>query len=138
MKIVVEYQTGDEQVGLGVLTHEEEALFCLWAESVYRERVKQIAKWGDQRHADDTGGKMLAAQAEIARRACVVAAEYVLNDEGVGDPGWRLIMEEEVAEAFAERGGGPGSDGGRALCGELVQVAAVGAAWWSDVKRRVK
>ncbi len=130
MKINVEYQTGDEQVGLGVLTHEEEALFCLWAEAVYRERVKQIAKWGDQRHADDTGGDFLREQAEIARFACQSAAKY--NSDG--DPGWRLILNEEVAEAFAESG----TRDPQALTGELVQVAAVAAAWWSDVKRRVE
>lgn len=121
MKINVEYEPGDQ-----LLPDTEEDLFCLWVEAVYRERVKQVARWGDQRHFDDTGGETLKAQAEEAREACQAAAKHV-----EGGPGWRLILNEEVAEVFAEVEYRP-------LTGELVQVAAVTAAWWSDVKRRVE
>lgn len=122
MKINIEYQTGDE-----LLDEEQEALFCRWAESVYRERVKQVAKWGDQRHADDTGGEYLKLLADQARTTCQDAAKYIPS----GDPGWRLILNEEHAEVNAEREPGP-------LCGELVQTAAVTCAWWGDVKRRIE
>ncbi|SRR6266699_1147935 len=94
MKIDVLYETGDN-----LLPEAEENLFCLWAASVYRERVKQLAKWGDQRHADDTGGDSLRQAAEHAQHVCQVAARHIVNDRCVGDPGWRLILNEEVDTA---------------------------------------
>ncbi|WP_306366987.1 hypothetical protein [Nocardiopsis sp. CC223A] len=86
------------------------------------ERERQLAKWGDQRHADGTGLPGDREAADAARDRCGAEA-------AAGDPSWRSILAEEVAEAFAE------SDPHR-LRTELVQAAAVIAAWVHDLDRR--
>jgi hypothetical protein len=91
---------------------------------VLDERRRQLFKWGDQRHPDGTG--VLASQrrhADEARRACQLAATQ-------GRLTWRHIADEEVAEAYAE------DDPGK-LYGELIQTAAVFAAWAEDVRRKM-
>ncbi|MGW8988696.1 hypothetical protein ACWGRF_01975 [Streptomyces zhihengii] len=93
-----------------------------FAEDVDRERQRQLAKFGDQQHRDGTGGAHRIEAAIIARAACEDAAE-----SGYG--AWSFILDEEVREALAE------SDAGR-LRAELVQVAAVCAAWVYDLDRR--
>jgi hypothetical protein len=93
-------------------------------DEISQERDRQLAKWGEQRHPDDTGGGFLAAAAHNARNTCQQAAKFVR-----GGPGWRLILAEEVAEAFAE------SDRVK-LRDELVQVAAVAVAWIEDIQSR--
>lgn len=101
-----------------------------FAEAVDTERQQQLAKFGDQRHPDGTGphtaswGALIHADtaATEARQRCQQAAAR-------GDLTWRHVLNEEVAEAFAE------SDPER-LRAELVQVAAVCAAWISDIDRR--
>ena len=93
------------------------------AREIIQERVRQDAKWGEQNHPDGTGPTMTSLnRAEQARHACDYA-----HRNGTGT--WRHILEEEVAEAFAE------SDPNR-LREELVQVAAVAAAWVECIDRR--
>jgi hypothetical protein len=89
---------------------------------VAAERVRQDIKWGEQNHPDGTGGGRSAAAAAGARMACKVAARD-------GSMTWRDVMREEVAEAFAE------TDPAK-LRAELLQVAAVAAAWVEAIDRR--
>jgi len=93
-----------------------------FAEDIDRERQAQLAKWGDQRHPDGTGLPGDVQRADSAREVCQAMAS---REETT----WRGILAEEVAEAFAE------SDP-TLLRDELVQVAAVCAAWIGDIDRR--
>ncbi|KOV07547.1 hypothetical protein ADK92_05535 [Streptomyces sp. XY533] len=86
------------------------------------ERSRQLAKWGDQRHPDGTALTEDRDRADRARHVCESMAR-------MGQLTWRDVLHEEVQEAFAE------SDPAR-LRAELVQVAAVCAAWISDLDRR--
>jgi hypothetical protein len=96
-------------------------------EEVLHERLKQNEKWGEQSHPDGTGGALAFEVAEITRRDCEFAFSDVTTDVGT----WRHILDEEVAEAFAETE--PDK-----LRAELVQVAAVAAAWIESIDRRTK
>jgi len=93
-----------------------------FAEEVDHERQRQLGLWGDQRHPDGTGGLFLVNMAVTLRAECQEAAER-------GEVTWRQILMEELAEAFAE------TDRAK-LTVELVQAAAVIAAWISDLNRR--
>lgn len=95
-------------------------------DEISQERDRQLAKWGEQRHPDDTGGATLEYGAHLARVTCQAAAKHV-----AGGPGWRLILSEEVAEAFAE------TDRMK-LRDELIQVAAVAVAWIEDIQSRAE
>lgn len=86
------------------------------------ERERQDDTWGEQNHEDGTGGKYDVILRDAARNACQREAE-------AGHPTWRSILFEEVAEAFAE------TDPAK-LRAELVQVAAVAAAWIEAMDRR--
>jgi hypothetical protein len=88
------------------------------------ERERQIAKWGEQHRADDTGGRLLRDRADVARTLCQSAEKHT-----PGGAGWRAVLAEEVAEAFAE------SDPAK-LRAELVQSAAVIVAWVEDIDSR--
>lgn len=94
-----------------------------FAEAVDAERQRQLAKWGDQRHADGTGAQHYVAMADEAREDVEL---FVAQHSG---PEWALVLLEEVYEALAE------SDPVK-LRTELVQAAAVIAAWVSDIDRR--
>lgn len=98
--------------------------FSRVAVEVAAERVRQDARWGEQNHPDGTGlpGDIIAA--ELARELCDKRAAD-------GTVAWRDILLEEVCEAFAE------ADAGK-LRMELVQVAAVAAAWVAAIDRRGK
>lgn len=90
--------------------------------AIARERAAQDAKWGEQNHRDGTGGPGRRAAADDARDwTNHQAAEKTLC--------WIDILEEEVAEAAAE------SDPVE-LRAELVQIAAVAAAWIEAIDRR--
>jgi hypothetical protein len=91
---------------------------------VHEERVRQLTKWGVQHRPDDTGGDTLRAEAEQAKRTC-----QFMQDHGPGGAGWRLVLAEEAAEAFAETDPA-------ALRAELVQTAAVCVAWIEDLDSR--
>ncbi len=93
-----------------------------FAEELDAERGRQLAKFGDQRHPDGTGNVEQQKYAETARRWCQDAF-------GSGYGTWADILDEALAEAKAER------DPAR-LRAELIQVAAVCAAWVSDLDRR--
>ena len=93
-----------------------------FAEDVDTERSAQLAKWGDQRHPDGTAITGDGERAASARHVCQTMAER-------GMVTWRDILHEEIQEAFAE-------DDPVALRAELVQSAAVIAAWISDIDRR--
>jgi hypothetical protein len=86
---------------------------------VSEERDRQIAKWGD---GVPSGGLSPAPgldelfARDRAQRSCMTLASRGLCT-------MRLVLEEEVAEVFAEE---PGS---RAQRVELVQVAAVCVKW---------
>lgn len=90
--------------------------------AVDAERQRQLAKFGEQHHPDGTGGPVMRQQADAARAAC----QYLADN---GGPDWRAILLEEVYEALAE------SDPA-ALETELIQVAAVIAAWIADLHTR--
>ncbi|MFB7285473.1 hypothetical protein [Actinacidiphila glaucinigra] len=95
-----------------------------FAEAVDQERQRQLAKFGDQRHADGTGSKDQKQAAEAARNWCEDAFA-----SGYGT--WADILDEEVAEAKAE-------DDPAQLRAELVQIAAVCAAWVADLDTRIR
>ncbi|MFD5509148.1 hypothetical protein ACFWIB_15405 [Streptomyces sp. NPDC127051] len=93
-----------------------------FAEELDAERGRQLAKFGDQRHPDGTGRPGDDGLSARARRVCEkAAANRSLT--------WRQILHEEVREALAE------SDPAK-LRAELIQVAAVCAAWVSDLDQR--
>lgn len=93
-----------------------------FAVEVHRERQRQIAKWGDQRHPDGTGWNLYGAQAQEWKDRCEEA-------EHSGTQTWALILLEEVFEACQER------DSQR-LREELVQVSAVAQAWLAHLYDR--
>lgn len=86
------------------------------------ERRRQDEKWGEQNPPDGTGGTQLEDKATLQR----AKTNRVFR---AGQGTWRDILEEEVAEALAERDPG-------ALREELVQVAAVAVAWVEAIDRR--
>jgi hypothetical protein len=95
------------------------------------ERERQFVKWGPQHHADGTGDDkrlapfpqegayLFASWREHLRDNCDFEAKH-------GQVRWSDILLEEVFEALSE------SDQA-ALRKELVQVAAVAAAWIEDI-----
>lgn len=89
---------------------------------VSEERDNQLAKWGEQHHPDGTGSPEQQFQADWDRQVCKQADE-------LGRLTWADILQEEVSEAFAE------GDAAK-LRAELVQVAAVAAAWIEDIDSR--
>ena len=87
------------------------------------ERNRQDDKWGIQDHPDGTDASFVPSR-DVYTRLC--------NDAfSVGKGTWRHILSEEVYEAYAE------SDV-VLLRAELVQVAAVTAAWIEAIDRRAQ
>jgi hypothetical protein len=91
---------------------------------VINERRSQHERWGEQSHHDGTGGHALQVEATGAQLRCEMA---FAENRGT----WRHILEEEVAEAFAE------SDP-VLLRAELVQVAAVAIQWVEAIDLRLE
>lgn len=89
---------------------------------VLAEMERQLDKWGEQNHPDGTGEILDRWWADFARGRCEDAAAK-------GSVTWRLILEEEVAEAYAE------SDPEK-LREELIQVAGVALQWAAAIDRR--
>lgn len=89
------------------------------------ERERQDAKWGALRDHPDASSDLrrLIVPSEVARDACDTA--FV-----VGRGTWAHILVEEVAEAI------DAASDPAALRAELVQVAAVAAAWIEAIDRR--
>ncbi|MFD6874511.1 MULTISPECIES: hypothetical protein [unclassified Streptomyces] len=92
-----------------------------FATEIDDERSRQLAKFGDQRHPSGTG---LPVYEYAARRY----RDQAVRNAAAGVLTWRDVLLEEVYEALAE------SDPA-ALRTELVQVAAVCAAWVSHLDR---
>lgn len=98
------------------------------------ERQRQLAKFGDQRHPDMVGDA--SAQCDAREMFAEWADNYrAINDGSLDarDPDSRLdwtgILLEEVYEALNEYESAK-------LRAELIQLAAVCAAWISDIDRR--
>ncbi|MGW5259646.1 hypothetical protein ACWEQG_01645 [Microbispora sp. NPDC004025] len=90
---------------------------------VRAERARQDAQWGEQNHPDGTHDcQDTRAYADMAREWCQSAAE-------AGQVTWQNILNEEVAELFAE-------EDPAKLRTELIQVAAVALAWVEAIDRR--
>ena len=89
--------------------------------TVYAEIGRQNDKWGEQNHPDGTQAPEDADLANYTRGETQTAFA-----EGVGT--WRHVLDEEVAEAYAETGD--------ALRVELIQVAAVATQWAAAIERR--
>lgn len=86
------------------------------------ERRRQMAKWGEQNHPDGTGSSIAALIADQWKRVCDTKHEY--NEDN-----WATIAAEEFFEMMAE------TDEDK-LLEEVVQNAAVFAAWAEDLLRR--
>lgn len=85
------------------------------------ERQSQIQKWGDQRHRDGTSsGNASWAQEALAQ------CQHAADEDALT---WGHILYEEFTEVMSE------TDPAK-LRAELIQVAAVCAAWVSDLDRR--
>ncbi|MFI7630233.1 hypothetical protein [Microbispora rosea] len=92
-------------------------------EEVRAELARQDAKWGVQDHPDGTHDcQDTRAYADMAREWCQSAAE-------AGEVTWQHILNEEVAEAFAE-------EDPEKLLAELLQVEAVARQWRMSIRRR--
>lgn len=105
--------------GYAVFT-ETEATADVLAE-VAHERTTQDARWGQQNHPDGTSAENADYAAHVRATCQQAAAE--------GRVTWAHILTEEVGEAFAETN--PAK-----LRAELLQVAAVAAAWVEAIDRR--
>nr|QOL00356.1 hypothetical protein [uncultured organism] len=86
------------------------------------ERMRQVNKWGEQHYHDGTSRAGDDMAANRARSSCDARAALGLCT-------WRDILNKEIAEAFAERDP-------IKLRTELVQCAAVIAAWLEDIDSR--
>jgi hypothetical protein len=93
-----------------------------FAEEIDAERQRQLKKFGEQHHPDGTGLPIYAHAANRYRDAAD-------RNAAAGVLAWRDVLLEEVYEALAEKETGPLRD-------ELLQVAAVCAAWIADIDSR--
>ncbi|MGW5408992.1 hypothetical protein [Streptomyces spiralis] len=100
-----------------------------FAELVDAERQRQLEKFGDQHHANGTGPLHLVLGVMTAGLAAHDAREICQRHADMGIVTWRDILTEEACEALAE-------DEPARLRSELVQVAAVSAAWIADLDRQ--
>lgn len=89
---------------------------------VLAERDRQREMYPSQTLPDGTDTPGDFENACSARLSC-------MRREVDGSMTWRHVLAEEVAEAFAEKDY-------EELRGELVQVAAVAAAWIEDLDRK--
>ncbi|MFJ4837140.1 hypothetical protein [Streptomyces sp. NPDC088746] len=94
-----------------------------FAEQIDEERQAQLRKFGEQHHPDGTSNDPTSRLLrDSARVLCDFAAKR-------GEVTWRHILDEEVREVIAETDP-------VALRTELLQVAAVCAAWIHDLDSR--
>ncbi len=100
---------------------------------VAAERLRQNAKWGEQNHPDGTGVRDLREILTTVLHGRPSEEAKRLNEIAVAQDAltWAFILMEEVLEALEERD--PAQ-----LRGELIQVAAVAAAWVEAIDRRAK
>jgi hypothetical protein len=120
------------------LPRAEEALLAYFFKLVYMERLRQLEKWGDQRHPDGTSPAVSRLAASLKAQCQRMAA--------VGQVTWMDILLEEVGEA-AECDAVVSvdqvmrsllGDTERDLESEIIQSAAVLGAWYSDLCRRAR
>lgn len=97
------------------------------------ERLNQNRKWGEQNHHDG----VVFLRTRVSRMAYgIESGEYFKrkcarhNEDG--DLSWSHVLLEEVAEAMDEAAANRIPE----LRAELVQVAAVAAAWVEAIDRR--
>lgn len=97
---------------------------------VLEELGRQDAKWGEQNHPDGWWQPHDSDTVYRARHAAQGAARRQRLT-------WRLVLEEELAEAFDElpAEGSAGHEPGK-LRAELLQVAAVAVQWVLSMDRR--
>lgn len=114
---------------------DEEARLLYFFKLVYMERVRQLAKWGDQRHPDGTGEEY-AERADIFRRMCQAKATE-------GKVTWMDILLEEAYELGETEHNNYSADKPTLAAGrrgdmetEMIQSAAVLGAWFSDKCRQ--
>ena len=88
---------------------------------IIKERQRQDAKWGEQNLPIKDNDPQYVELAQFAKLKC----DNALED---GTITWRHILQEEVAEAFAE-------DDPNKQAEELIQVAAVCVAMIEYLKR---
>lgn len=110
-------------------------------DDIREERERQDAKWGQQNHADGTGPETFPLQCggrngieEYEAYSLEVAFKQQCDDRfsrtRADRPGtWTDILLEEVFEVLATRD--PAD-----LRTELIQLAAVAAAWVEAIDRR--
>jgi hypothetical protein len=114
------------------LADSEETLLVHLFKLIYMERVRQIKRWGDQRHPDGTGEGYAELAAYLKTRCQDNAAR--------GKVTWLDILMEEIGEVaecppvVSVEDLSPPVE--RDLESEMVQSAAVIAAWYSDICRR--
>ncbi len=105
------------------LSYEQSVKIDDILDEIYAERVRQLQKWGVQNHSnfpedfDHDDVKSFANDLKLENG--LYAEEGTLS--------WYGILMEELAEAFCEE------DDGK-LEEELIQVAAVVAAWIEDIR----
>ncbi|MFF4246249.1 hypothetical protein ACFYY2_17525 [Streptomyces sp. NPDC001822] len=92
-----------------------------FAEEIDAERGRQLRKFGEQHHRDGTS-LANADWADHARAAC----QHAADEDALS---WAAVLYEEFTEALAE------VDPAK-LRAELIQVAAVCAAWIHDIDSR--
>ena len=88
------------------------------------ERDRQNEKWGEQNHPDGTSSEMWSPNAKLWKFRCDKAAL-------AGSVTWKHILLEEVFEAISE-------EEPARIREELIQVAAVAAAWVEAIDRRAR
>ena len=99
-------------------------------ELIKQERQRQEEKWGPQDHKDVDSGKW--GSGLLSRTGLIRRLYETASDEG--EMNWMIILLEEVAEARDEVNAGNTEK----LKEELVQVAAVAAAWIEAIDRRCR
>lgn len=92
-------------------------------DDIILERTRQDRKWGEQNHPDGTNDEMYARGSANTAKA---VTDRAAQDDRLT---WRMILNEEVQEAFAEVDP-------QKLRTELIQVAAVAVAWIEAIDRR--
>lgn len=110
----------EDWVEIALATPETEAALTDTAE----ERVRQVAKWGVQTRPD---GTMRNGQDDIDGAAYFKARTDAAAEDGTVT--WRDILNEEVAEVYAETDPA-------LIREELIQVAAVALSWVEDLDRK--
>jgi len=99
-------------------------------DDIEAERDRQDAKWGVQSHPDNSPFEDSLVRdlppASAAQQQCDQEAR-------IGSVSWSTVLLEEVLEALEDSSAGANTG---TLREELIQVAAVAAAWVEDIDRR--